>query len=197
MPLGMILFMETNQGEANLLTNSLFFDNDCLSAFLWTEKQNILTKLYSNRIIIPRPVYVEIDRPSISHLKRRLDEMIENEGVIVKDIDVGTSEFDLYYELTESLESEYRLIGKGEASTIALAKEKNGIVASNNLRDISRYVNMFNLKHITTGGVLIEALDNGFISESDGNNIWSEMLAKRRRLGASSFTDLSLRKPLP
>jgi hypothetical protein len=46
----------------------------------------------------------------------------------------------------------------------------------------------FGLKHVTTGDILLEALGKGYITESQGNTIWASMLAKRRKLGTSSFT---------
>ena len=48
----------------------------------------------------------------------------------------GSPEYALYLEMTDSPRKGKTIIGKGEASVIALAKENNGIVASNNLRDI-------------------------------------------------------------
>ena len=65
---------------------------------------------------------------------------------------------------------------------------RNGIVASNNLRDISTYLAEYSLKHTTTADILMDAFNRGFITENQGNTIWSNMLAKRRRLGAASFT---------
>ena len=45
------------------------------------------------------------------------------------------------------------------------------------------------MKNITTGDILIEALKKGYITEDDGNNIWTLMLAKRRKIGATSFSE--------
>ncbi|MEG1877475.1 MAG: hypothetical protein RR146_07890 [Lachnospiraceae bacterium] len=111
------------------MTDSLFFDSDCISAFLWVKEQNLLALLYPGRIIIPKP------------------------------------------------------------ASIAMAKTIGGIVASNNLKDISSYIIEYGLKHITTGDILIEALEKGLITENEGNTIWTSMLAKRRKLGASSFSE--------
>jgi len=36
---------------------------------------------------------------------------------------------------------------------------------------------------------LIKALNKGLITEDEGNSIWASMLAKRRKLGAASFSD--------
>ena len=77
----------------------------------------------------------------------------------------------------------------GEAASISLAKEKQGILASNNLRDISAYVTEYGLSHLTTGDIMKMALDAGYINESQGNTIWANMLARKRKLGYASFSD--------
>ena len=65
----------------------------------------------------------------------------------------------------------------------------DGVVASNNLSDIGIYIKRVGLKHTTTGDILIEALEKGFIKEDEGNALWASMLAKRRKLGATSFSE--------
>lgn len=62
-------------------------------------------------------------------------------------------------------------------------------MASNNLKDIALYVKELGLRHITTGDILIEAFEKDLITEAEGNTIWASMLAKRRKLGANSFTE--------
>ena len=57
------------------------------------------------------------------------------------------------------------------------------------LKDIALYIKELGLRQITTGDILIEALEKGIITEVEGNDIWSAMLAKRRKLGAGSFTE--------
>lgn len=171
------------------MTDVFFFDTDCLSAFLWVRNESLLSKLYPGRIVVPRPVYVEFCRPGVPHLKARIDLMVKKGEAIIQDIVSGTEEFNTYYQLTEFPAAGHKVIGKGEAASIALAKEKDGILASNNLKDVSTYINEFGLKHITTGDILVEAYCKGFITEDEGNTIWVAMLAKRRKLGAQSFSE--------
>lgn len=171
------------------MTNSLFFDSDCISAFLWVNKQDLLDLLYPGMIVIPKPVYDELSYPTTPHLKGRIDNLINNGQASLATINVNSETYTLYQKLTTSPDEGHKVIGPGEAASIALAKTNNGIVASNNLKDISSYICEFGLRHITTGDILIEALNKGFITEDDGNAIWASMLAKRRRLGASSFSE--------
>lgn len=63
------------------------------------------------------------------------------------------------------------------------------LIASNNLRDISKYVEKYNLEHVATGDILLAALNKGYIDETTGNKIWSNMIAKRRMLPTSTFAE--------
>lgn len=81
------------------MTDELFFDTDCLSAFLWINNTNILHELYGGRIVLPEPVYQELSNPSIPHIKQRTDIMIRNNDVSVKTINTDTEEYKLYAEL--------------------------------------------------------------------------------------------------
>jgi predicted nucleic acid-binding protein len=171
------------------MTDSLFFDSDCISAFLWVNEQNLLYLLYPGKVVIPKPVYDELSYPTTPHLKQRIDYLINNGQVSLEVINVGSETYTLYQKLTTSPYEGHKVLGSGEAAAIALAKTCNGIVASNNLKDISSYISEFGLKYITTGDILIEALNKGFITKDEGNTIWAEMLSKRRKIGASSFSE--------
>ncbi len=171
------------------MTEPLFFDTDCLSAFLWINNQSLLSQLYPGRVIIPTQVYDELSVPSVPHLKNRIDIMIANGDAIKKSIQTDTEEYKLYRKLTESPDPGHLIIGSGEAAAIALAKVYDGILASNNLRDISVYVSEFGLQHKTTGDILKDAMDRGLITEADGNLLWQDMLKRKRKLGYASFSD--------
>lgn len=171
------------------MTEPLFFDTDCISAFLWVENQSILAALYPGRIIIPRSVYDELSVPTIPQIKARVDSMIENGDAILKDIEIDSKEYELYDKLVNHPDEGHSIIGSGEAAAISLAKINNGILASNNLRDISQYIEEYSLQNKTTGDILVEAFDKGIITEDQGNDIWRNMIKKRRRIGAPSFSD--------
>jgi len=171
------------------LTEPLFFDTDCLSAFLWINNQSLLAQLYPGRVIIPAQVYAELSIPSVPHLKQRIDVMISSGDARIETIQADTEEYRLYRKLVSKPDPGHVIIGSGEAAAIALAKEQGGILASNNLRDISVYVSEFNLQHMTTGDILKEALERGLITETIGNQLWQNMLQKRRRLGYQTFSE--------
>lgn len=170
------------------MTNALFFDTDCLSAFLWINNTYILKELYGGRIILPEPVCRELSNPCIPHIKQRADALVECGDASVKTIDSDTEEYRLYVSLIRGEHGQKR-IGRGEAGGIALAKTYNGILASNNYKDIGAYIEKYNLKHIDTGQILLEALEKGLITETDANSIWNQMLAKKRRLPTATFSE--------
>ena len=139
--------------------------------------------------MIPEAVYAELSNPKISHLKARVDTLLTDHSARVATIRTDTAEYALYRKLVSSPDPGHVIIGNGEAAAIALAKEQGGILASNNLKDVAAYVEEFGLQHITTGEILKEALEKGLITKDIGNQLWQDMLRKRRKLGYPSFAN--------
>ena len=169
------------------MTEKYFFDTDCLSAFLWVRGESILAKLYGGKIILPAQVYNELQR--VPHLLARVDVLINHGNLNVESIETGSAEYFDYLKMTTLPENGMRIIGRGEAAGIAMAKHRDGTLASNNLRDVRLYVDKFKISHVTTGDILIEAMNAGIITETDGNKIWTEMIRKRRMLPTSTFSE--------
>ena len=174
-----------------LTEKELFFDTDCISAFLWIDNASIITKLYHKSIAIPIQVYNELQacRGQAIVLKERIDLMVSSGDAIIVDMEADSKEYEIYSSLAVNSTPGTTLIGRGEAACIALAKERNGILASNNMRDITKYIEEYNLEHITTGDILVEAYKSELLSKDEIENIWRDMLSKRRRLGAQSFEE--------
>ena len=138
--------MERKLKGANYVTNSLFFDTDCVSAFLWVNEQRLLSQLYPDRVVIPKPVYNELSY--VPHLKQGVDSLINNHKAKLEHLNVDTELYNLYHKLTRNPDPGYKVIGAGEAASIAMAKIYDGIVASNNLSDINVYINRFSLDQV-------------------------------------------------
>ena len=186
--LEMILYMELMERRLCLLTDSIFFDTDCICAFLWINRESFPEKKFPGKNVIPQEVYKEIDRPTIPHLKTRIDQIISNGSAVIMSMDISSEEYALYRELI-TYNGRNKVIGSVEVASISLAKKHNGVLGSNNLRDVSYYINKYSLKHITTGDILVEAFQKGLITEQEGNTIWASMLNKKRKIGANSFTE--------
>lgn len=163
-----------------------FYDTDCLSCFIVIDDTSILEKQFEC-IYLPYEVYEEFDRPHIQKLKNRVDNLIENGFVKVIKFDTNTEDYLLFMELSSDYFSD-KPIGKGEAAVIVHAKKNNGIVASNNTKDVMPYVDKYSLKRISTGDILVMALEKGLITEKEGNVIWSKMLKRGRWLVEKDFT---------
>jgi len=168
------------------MTESLFLDTDCLSTFLIVQRENLILQLYAGRIGIPRQVYMELSK--VSFMKARIDTLIKSAQVLLYHIEVDTASASLYLKFTSRPDPGYKPIGSGEAAAIALAKEHNGILGSNNLRDILPYIRLYNLPHRTSADIMVEALEHHLITEGQGNAIWTEMLNRNRKLPTQTFT---------
>ena len=139
-------------------------------------------------MIVPRQVYNEIS--TVTHLQQRIDVMVSNGNLTIEDLLVGSEENNLYLDLTDYTRSgTLPLIGKGEAAAIVLSKKNNGILASNNFRDVRYYVELYGLDHISTPDIMYKAFNDGLISITEADSIWTQMLAKRRKLPFRTFTD--------
>lgn len=57
--------MELMKSKYQNLDKQIYFDTDCLATFLLVGKEEIIEKLFIGKIIIPRQVYAEIDKPAI------------------------------------------------------------------------------------------------------------------------------------
>jgi hypothetical protein len=169
------------------MTESLFLDTDCLSTFLIVQRENLVLQLYAGRIGIPRQVYEELKK--VHFMKSKLDGLRQAGKVVLYQISAGTDSGDLYVKLTEHPDQGYRIIGSGEAAAIVLTKEYNGILGSNNMRDILPYIQLFHLRHRTSADIMAEALEQHLISEGQGNAIWKQMLQRNRKLPADTFTE--------
>src|SRR5690554_6378425 len=113
-----------------MLTDPIFFDTDCLSAFLWVRSEHLLSVLYPNRLYIPYETYNEVSR--VPHLKSQVDNMIANQELRIERMSLGSDATKLFTSFITT-RAGIRAIGQGEAACIALAITKSGILASNNL----------------------------------------------------------------
>lgn len=171
------------------MTDQLFFDTDCISSFLWVRQENLILQLYPGRIILPQDVFNELSHPSIPHIKAKLTALHTSGSISTMSIMMNTEEYILYHGLAIAPPKGRKKIGRGEAAALALAKVNNGIIASNNLKDIGQYISLYNLMHITTCDILVESLNKGLIDETSGDQIWSIMIQKRRLLPTPTFTE--------
>lgn len=169
------------------MTKKVFFDTDCISSFFRVGERNIIEELFHARIVFPEEVYEELSNPRVPHLKKQADLMFQSGAATMESILVGSSEYLVFKQLTDVLNPP--VIGKGEAAAIALAYTKGGILASNNMRDIARYVRKYNLEHYTTLRILMLAEEKGLLCELECESIWRAMKNNGIRLPEGSYND--------
>ncbi len=149
--------------------------------------ENLVLRLYAGRIGIPQPVYDELKK--VYFLKSTVDSLRKAGKVILYQITAGTVEGDLYFKLITKPDKGYKIIGRGEAAAITLTRQYNGILGSNNLRDILPYVRLYCLQYRTSADIMAEALEQHMISEGQGNVIWRNMLDRGRKLPHDTFSE--------
>lgn len=169
----------------------IFYDTDCLSCFISIDDVSILKELFE-KVIIPYEVYEEFSRVFV--LKKRVDNLHYEGFLEIKDFDVESESYDLFLKLCDG-EFTGRKIGDGEAAAITLAVENEGILASNNTRDVENAVKHFNLTRIRTGDILVKAFNCNIITEKEGNELWDKMLNQKRYLTEKSFSNYLKKHP--
>ena len=168
------------------MTKPIFYDTDCLSSFLQINRIDLLKKEYS-KIIISDKVKSELyNKNTPDKVKKRLTLLIQEGYVEIKDLELGSEEFDQYYEFITDDKTED--IGKGELSIISLAITKNGILASNNLDDVCYFVKKYNLEHVTTSKIIVTCYEKGYLTFDEADNIWKKLL-KNPKHPQMSFKD--------
>ncbi|MBF4469213.1 MAG: hypothetical protein ISP01_07380 [Methanobrevibacter arboriphilus] len=173
-----------------MIDKPVFYDTDCLSSFLILGECPILRQMFS-KIIIPEPVHRELFNESTPPMiKNNLTFLINNGFVEINEMDIFSPVYTLYSCIEQGLRSDSdTCIGGGEAAVIALAKENEGIVASNNLFDVKEYTDKYDLPLITTSLILGKAFENNFINEKKANILWKKMLDRNFSLPDKSFSD--------
>lgn len=162
-----------------------FFDTDCLSSFAWAHREDLVFEVLEAVVVLPKAVENELKR--VPHLYARIAPYINQSKVIVQDIEMQTAEETLYNQFTISPQQNKRVIGSGEAACLALAIVNNGVVASNNLRDVKDYCEQYHLTLVSTADIMKRALEKSYIDLNEGRTIWNIMLSKKRKLPFLTF----------
>lgn len=184
--------------------SKIIFDTDCLSSFLWTDKLDILYKLFGQSIKIPQAVYKELEylkkSKNYPEIFPRIENAINTKKIEILEISIGSEVDIILEEIRENFRNDNngKEIGDGEAEMLALAKYHKltcaTVTASNNNRDIYKIVEKENLKNITTMDILCEAYKHGINELLELENIKNQMVARRRHLPLISVYDKLIEK---
>jgi len=160
----------------------IILDADFISSFAWVDRLDILEGLYSQRMIILEEVMEELER--VPHLAARVKVCIRN-GHVKRETMFADSPEAL--QLAKFLDT--GRYGTGEASCMAYLTQYDGILGSNNLSDVKEFCIQNRKTLLTTADVMYQAYEAGHVNIDEADKIWTDMLSKRRKLPASSFSE--------
>lgn len=160
----------------------IILDADFISSFAWVNRLDILESLYSKRMIILDEVLVELDR--VPHLASKVNLSIRNGHIKHEEMFADSPEALQLGKLLET--GKY---GRGEAACMAYMTQHAGILGSNNLSDVKAFCIQYNRQLLTTANVLHQAFKKGLIGLDEADGIWGDMILKKRKLPASSFSE--------
>lgn len=177
-----------------MLTEPVFFDTDCLSSFLTMHEEDVLVELYTNRIRVPAVVRRELSPPWRPDLRDAIDGFLNSGKATLQDIDVGSEAHDLFRQLTNLSSPGVKALGNGEAACLVLARANEGVIASNNLRDVMSRVREYHLRLATTGIIIYEAVGRQILTRGQAVIVWEQMVDRGFQLGALTYDDYIRKK---
>jgi len=72
---------------------------------------------------------------------------------------------------------------------MAYLTQHDGILGSNNLSDVKAFCIQNKKRLLTTADVMYQAYEAGHINIDEADKIWGDMISKRRKLPALSFSE--------
>lgn len=160
----------------------VILDADFISSFAWVNRLDILEGLYSKRMIILEEVMEELNR--VPHLASRVKLSIRNGHIKCEAMFADSPEA---LQLAKFLET--GRYGTGEASCMAYLIQHDGILGSNNLSDVKAFCIQSKKRLLTTADVMYQAYEAGHMNIDEADKIWGDMISKRRKLPALSFSE--------
>lgn len=177
-------------------------DTDFLSSFLWRNQFGIVTKLFAKLgmdIVVPQVVMEELgysirtkDRlqTPLIRLNDKKEKVHGAGNVYIRDIDPFSEMGTKYEELKKNM-------GQGESAAISMAlyaDEKTACLASNNLKDVSQYVEDYEIVLWTTADVLVKAEELGIITHESAVKLWDKMYEDDLWLPEKTYEEYIKRK---
>lgn len=160
----------------------LVLDCDVLSSFAWVNRLDILERLYAKNMIVLEEVIDELSE--IAHIAKRVDSLIKGGAIRLVSIPANAPEA---LELARLLDSDR--YGRGEAACLAYLKYNFGSLASNNLADVKVVCSDKNICLLTVPDIINHGYETNVITEEEANEVWIEMIKKKRKLPTNSFYD--------
>lgn len=177
-------------------------DTDFLSSFLWRGQFGIVTRLFEKLgmdIVVPQAVMEELGysirtrerlQTPLIRLNNKKEKVHGAGNVYIRDIDPFSDMGIRYEELKKNM-------GQGESAAISMvlyAKEETACLASNNLKDVSAYVDSYGIVLWTTADVLAKAEELEIITHDSASKLWDKMYEDDLRLPERTYEEYIKRK---
>lgn len=159
----------------------MIIDTCTLSNLYNGQAFSLLKKLYSGRIGIPMEVYYEVMeylplKPLVNNAIRIEKWMAQYKIVEEKD----WTEFAWFTKIAD----------EGEAAIMAIARNHNGTVGSDDMRGVVRICQKYKIPLLGTMGILYDAYNKKIINDNKGNEIITNMINNGRRIPVERFEDV-------
>jgi hypothetical protein len=168
----------------------ILIDADVISHFITAGEMIALPGIFPYQIYVLDKVYREIER----FPKRKIE--VENllKFGLIKEMP--------FPEHDDAIKKEYAHIkkwmfmGDGEAACLAVANASKNILASSNLKDVSRYCQMHSIDLLTTMDFVCEALRKNIFDLARCNIFINKVLTAGSKLPVSKMQDYNCQKPV-
>jgi len=159
------------------MDRSILIDADVISHFISAGEIELFPKIFSNNtIFLLDKVYDELAR--FNKRKPIIDNMLSSGSLTILPFPDDQPEISKEYAyIKKSL-----FKGDGESACMAVARYKDNIIASSNLKDISHYCNLHSIDYLTTMDFLCAALDKNLLSMNECDDFISKVILKGSKL---------------
>lgn len=146
------------------MSRCILIDADVISHFVSAGEIELLPKIFpNNKIFLLDNVYTELAR--IHKRKKVVDNLIRTDSFTILPFPDDHPEIKREYAYIKK----FLFKGDGESACMAVARYKNNIIASSNLKDINQYCRLHSIDYLTTMDFLCAALKSHLLSMTQCN----------------------------
>lgn len=170
------------------MNKSILIDSDVISHFISGGMLGLISDIFpTNKILLLDKVYAELER----YHKRKplIDKMISKGAFIL--FPFPEDDPDIMKEYAYIMKSLFK--GNGESACMAVARFRNEIIASSNLKDIRQYCDLHTIDYLTTMDFLCSALQKGLIKHKECDDFISRVIRAGSKLPVIRMKDYKCR----
>lgn len=154
-------------------TKKILLDCDVIIHFIKGGQQLLLPQIFPNSFVILDKVLSELDKRKTNF------QALEN---FIHWCRIDIMKMPSTPEIIKEYAALKKVVGEGEAACMAVAKYTKDYIASSNLRDIKKFCEEHEIVYLTTMDILLEAFENGLLTESECDLFIYEVKSKGSKL---------------